>query len=888
MRADAGSSAPDTSGEPIKTMDAVLPLAISDPESAIKTAHNILANAPDPAAASIAHQALAIVHRDRGQIDQALLLGRAALRLARKTEGTQRKADVLATLGATYVLAGRTREGLALFAQAEPLTSPWRLPYLLHRRGYCEAQLGRYEEALDDLSRAITGSRRNGDRLWEGRSLNSRSEVLLATGEVVLAERDAQRAWELLTEMEQHFEAAQALHNRAIAAHQRSDLAEALGLFDIVAERFQALNAFRAADLVVDHARVMLTAGLVGEAREMIRQALTTELQPVRRAEILLTAAQAALAEGDLGTAAVDSGLAGQLFAAQQRPLWAHRAKLLLLQARYLADHPDTRDLTIAPADPQTADGEQRNRQRRLLRASGHLVEQMRAERSSELAVAQLLHGRIAHDAGRDDDARRSFAEAAGSRRTASGLARAAGWLAAALLADLQNDRRALLHACRRGLDAVDEYRMLLGDLELRALATRQGNEFMTLAMRSAQERGDARGMLWWIERWRATALAVPRARQSPDQVLDRRIAALRDVARRLDAAEGSAREALRRERDQLEAEVRRSQRTQRADGTRAQTFDAKRILDALGETVLLVLATLDGSLSAITVADGRVQRRPVGRLADALQEARFARFALRRTAFGRVAEIPAVGMRLQRALLGEPSPAWSRPSVVVVPTADLLTAPWGLLPAFADTVLTISPSATLWAAARDRPRPDGHIALVTGPGLSTGENEVTTLSPLHDQARAIGGEEATVAGALAVLDGARLAHVAAHGTFRADAPMFSSLTMYDGPLTVHDLDRLERPPAEMVLSACDSGNSAPIGAHEALGLVSSLLSMGTATVLASVVPVNDRATVGVMRTVHDVVGGGGSLAEGWLAARQTADDPLSQATASAFTAWGA
>jgi hypothetical protein len=134
----------------------------------------------------------------------------------------------------------------------------------------------------------------------------------------------------------------------------------------------------------------------------------------------------------------------------------------------------------------------------------------MRAERSSELAVAQLLHGRIAHDAGRDEDAQRSFAEAARSRHTASGLARAAGWLAAALLADLQHDRRALLHACRHGLDTVDEYRALLGDMELRALATRHGNEFMTLAMRSAQERKDARGMLWWIERWRATALAVP------------------------------------------------------------------------------------------------------------------------------------------------------------------------------------------------------------------------------------------------------------------------------------------------------------------------------------------------------------------------------------------
>jgi hypothetical protein len=54
------------------------------------------------------------------------------------------------------------------------------------------------------------------------------------------------------------------------------------------------------------------------------------------------------------------------------------------------------------------------------------------------------------------------------------------------------------------------------------------------------------------------------------------------------------------------------------------------------------------------------------------------------------------------------------------------------------------------------------------------------------------------------------------------------------------------------------------------------------------VVPVNDRATVGVMRDVHAVVGRGGSLAEGWLAARQSAGDSLAQATAAAFTAWGA
>jgi CHAT domain-containing protein len=201
---------------------------------------------------------------------------------------------------------------------------------------------------------------------------------------------------------------------------------------------------------------------------------------------------------------------------------------------------------------------------------------------------------------------------------------------------------------------------------------------------------------------------------------------------------------------------------------------------------------------------------------------------------------------------------------------------------------LAVVPSATLWATAASAEKATGHIALVTGPDLSTGESEVTELSPLHDDARSIAGDDATVDRALEFLDGARLAHIAAHGTFRADAPLFSSLKLADGPLTMHDLERLDRPPRAMVLSSCDTGDAAPIGAYEALGLVSSLLAMGTATVLASVVPVNDRATVGVMRTVHDVVGRGGSLAEGWLAARQTADDPLSRATAAAFTAWGA
>jgi hypothetical protein len=64
----------------------------------------------------------------------------------------------------------------------------------------------------------------------------------------------------------------------------------------------------------------------------------------------------------------------------------------------------------------------------------------------------------------------------------------------------------------------------------------------------------------------------------------------------------------------------------------------------------------------------------------------------------------------------------------------------------------------------------------------------------------------ATTARVLAAIDGAGLAHIAAHGTFRADSPMFSSLRLDDGPMTVHDLERLRRAPFRLILPSCESG----------------------------------------------------------------------------------
>jgi CHAT domain-containing protein len=212
------------------------------------------------------------------------------------------------------------------------------------------------------------------------------------------------------------------------------------------------------------------------------------------------------------------------------------------------------------------------------------------------------------------------------------------------------------------------------------------------------------------------------------------------------------------------------------------------------------------------------------------------------------------------------------------------------MLPVFRDTAITVTPCTSMWQRALESAhRSAGRVVLVTGPGLSTQQREVSALRRLHDDAVVLGDADASVMRTLEALDGARLAHIAAHGIFRRDAPLFSHLMLADGPLMVHDLDRLAAPPRAVVLSACDSGGVRPIGAEEALGLVSSLLALGTQTVVASVDPINDAATVRVMAPLHATVAAGGTLAEGLLAARHAAgDDTLFAATAAAFNAWGA
>jgi CHAT domain-containing protein len=159
----------------------------------------------------------------------------------------------------------------------------------------------------------------------------------------------------------------------------------------------------------------------------------------------------------------------------------------------------------------------------------------------------------------------------------------------------------------------------------------------------------------------------------------------------------------------------------------------------------------------------------------------------------------------------------------------------------------------------------------------------------MFDEATVLEGGNASAAQVLQAIDGAWLAHIAAHGTFRADSPLFSSLRLDDGPLTVYDFERLRRAPYRLVLPSCDSGLLAPAGADELLGLASSLLPLGTAAILASVVPLNDSAAASLMPELHRLLASGGTLSESLPAVRGSAEgDPLLLGTALSLVVLGA
>ncbi|GIF61402.1 CHAT domain-containing protein [Asanoa iriomotensis] len=853
--------------------DELLRLVFSRPVEALAEAERLIAGDVPAALASVAHQVRAMVVREDGRFAEAIKDLRLAVRLARVSGDRERIVDVQATLGLTLARGGRTAAGLAALDAAVAASTGRLAGRVLMRRAHHLATMGRRSEALADLNRAIPVLRRAGDVVWEARARSCRFEVRVAFGQVRLAARDLDLAARLFAQAGQELELATIVHNRADLAFAGGDLPAALAQLDEAESAYARLGSY-IPDLVFDRCKVLLVAGLAHEALAAADAGIARlEGRTSDKAELFFAAARAAQAAGRPADAVERARSARDLFDAQRRPWWSARAAFVLVQSRYDAGRQDRRTQAMA----------------------ARIADRLDALHAEEAAAAHLLAGRLAAAHGQLAAADRHLARAARLGRRGPAFGHAAGWLATALRADTRGATAAALTACRRGLTAAADHQHRLGAVELRIHAAAYGTELAAIGQRHAVRRDDARMLLRWSERWRAGALAPAPMRPADDLALAGDLGALRRVMTRIDAARaaGSPTSQLEHDRRRLESVIR--SRTRRAGTDAASAPDQPDdVLGRLDDHLLVELVALDGVLHAVTARRGRIRLHVVGPVAAAVREVELARFMLRRLVRGNppagaLARVEQAGRLLQAALLGPAVSDLDGRPVVIAPPGSLHAVPWAMLPALRGVPWSVTPSAAVWLRARQRPpAADRGVVIVVGPGLTGAEAEAKEIADGYGRPIVLADGGATSTRVLAALDGARTAHVAAHGVFRADNPLFSSLRLADGPLTVYDLGRMRRAPRHLILSSCESGMAAPMAGDELLGMISVLVPLGTASLLASVVPVNDARTTPLMVDVHAGLRAGQGFGAALAGARGRADaDPVAVATALAFVALG-
>jgi tetratricopeptide (TPR) repeat protein len=878
---------------------AALRLAEADPGRSAELAATVARQALDErdlAAASVAERALglATLHMTGEALDIAFLHLRTAIRLGDRAAAPALAAEARMTLAFALTVRGRPHQGLRELDRALPRLTGVARARALAQRGAILYALDRFDEALTAYRTALPSLRRAGDRLWVQRVLTNRGVLHGYRHAFAAAEADLREAGQLAADL--GLDPARALiwQNLGWISGVRGDVPAALHYLDLAERQYRRLRT-KVGWLLTDRAELLLSAGLISEALEAAVAAvkeLEREGREIGLPEVRLLLARAATLDGDPGHALDQARRAVREFTRQRRERWATLARFAVLRSRLAGEQRGR--VAVPQLEKAAAD----------LAAGRWPVAAMEAR----LAAAQL-----AIERGQPGTALRQLELAGRGRHHGPALLRAGAWHGTALRRWTAGNARGSAIAIRTALRILDEHRAGLGATDLRANASRHRVELAQLGLRMAFASGRAARVFEWAEQGRAAHLLLRPVRPPDDPVLADVLAQLRGVAAELTRARGAGRGTTRLVQRQVALELEIRDRLRRQPGeacaSAAGPVPARTLAAVLGDAVLLEFVQLDDSLHAVAVADGTVRMRHLGPVAPIRALIDRVPFALHRLARHRVSAgsraaavelLSHVAERLDRALLRPFGARLADRPLVVVPTGPLQSLPWSILPSCAGRPVSVSPSATLWFAGR-RPDADpeegaaghgagsaGHVVVAAGPRLPGARAEAAEVAAIHGTS-ALADAAATVETVLTALDGAKLAHLAAHGRLHAHNPLFSSLDFADGPLTVYDLERLKRAPHTVILAACDTGRSVVRAGDELLGLSATFLALGTGQVVGTVVPVVDAAAMPLMVAFHRrLVGGDPPPAALAAAQRQVAaGDPVGMAAAAGFVCMG-
>ena len=167
---------------------------------------------------------------------------------------------------------------------------------------------------------------------------------------------------------------------------------------------------------------------------------------------------------------------------------------------------------------------------------------------------------------------------------------------------------------------------------------------------------------------------------------------------------------------------------------------------------------------------------------------------------------------------------------------------------------ISYAPSATVYALVHERPANTSGNCLVVGvpdPRTPSIREEVAAVAEILPDAELLWDEDATEDKLREKGQHSRLIHIATHGFFREDNPMFSGIKLKNTHLSLFDLNYMKLPAELIVLSGCSTGSNVVAAGDELLGLTRGLLGAGAQSLLLTLWDVHDESTSEFMRTYY-------------------------------------
>lgn len=784
---------------------------------------------------------------------------RVLAQAAERTDDPDLRARIAGSLAAVVTRQGdpATAERLCREALQQPGLRPQTSAMLQGQLGLIALERGDLVAAISWLDRGI--GHIGDDREHRTPMLINRSVAHMRAGNLALARSDLERAAADYAASGDEVERAMAVHNAGYVALLEGNIVMALERMSEARPVMERASAVNTAICDLDRAEVLRDAGLASEAEralERVSRVFGAHRMQQARAEAELQLARSQLAHAPAAAARTAAG-AARRFRALASDSWAAQAEGIRVRAE-LTDAVYDLDGMPAARPAHTPDDAE------VAKAAADL----RARRRTVDAVAVDLSAQL-HAAG-------SGGRARGLRLPSSAT------IDVRLLAYRVRSRRALARGreaeARRlaatGIEELARWQAAFASLDLQSAVRMHGQPLLMDGLSSAMRSARPDVLFEWSERARQFNQRIVALRPPPDPDVAAELAELR-VLRGQSAGDWLATPRA----AELHDHLRRRQWSETSAAGVESPVTMDELREALDEdTALLSFVWSEGRMACLVVTRdvARVIDIPAWKTTQALLPG--LRSDLDMSASirsGPLADVVRGSLEqrlgpLSHALLAAPIAAARAGRYVITAPGVLNGIPWGMLPDLRGTPFTIAVSATRWAGLR---RPVGaapsSAGFAVGPRVERGREEVAAATSPWSGAVVLEAERATADAVTGLASRVDVLHVAAHGRHSAENPLFSGLELADGALFGYDIDLIARPPATVVLSACEVGRSSVRWGEEAIGMTRIWLHAGTRCVVASPVVVADDDACELLGAMHDGLAAGRSPSEALAAASE-------------------